>query len=248
MSRRTQILIRIIIVLAVLAGLMYAAYYFLTNYKIDPEKIIVEGNKHYTSSEIQEMVMEGPLGDNSMFLSLKYKNKKITDVPFVDAISVNVQSEDSIKINVYEKALAGYVKYLDRYVYFDKDGFVVESSVVPTEGIPHVTGIAFNSIEIGKKLGAEDADASIFDKTLDITKLMSKYNLVVDRINFSDNDEVTLYFGDVRVNLGNDSAHIEDKVMELPEIMQTLYGMSGALDMREYDETNGIYVFKKDAK
>ena len=246
MSRRTHLIINIVIALAVIAGILYAVYYVLTHYRIDPEKIVVEGNTHYTSSEIKDMVMDGPLGDNSLFLSLKYKNKKITDVPFVDAISVNVQSNDSIRIVVFEKALAGYVSYLDHYIYFDKDGYVVESSGVLTKGIPQVTGIAFNRVEIGKRLGSENGDLSIFDKTLDLTKLMTKYDLTVDRINFHDNGEVTLFFGNVRVNLGTDSQHLEDKVMNLPTFMDTLTGLSGVLDMREYDETNGIYVFTSD--
>ena len=94
--------------------------YFIEIYRVDPAKIYVDGNTHYTNQQIIDIVMDGPLGDNSVVLSLKYKNKKITDVPFVDAITVEVVSSDSIRIRVFEKALAGYVKYLDRYIYFDK--------------------------------------------------------------------------------------------------------------------------------
>ena len=41
---------------------------------------------------------------------------------------------------VYEKSVAGYVEYMGRYMYFDQDGIVVESSETRTEGIPQVTG------------------------------------------------------------------------------------------------------------
>lgn len=244
MSKTVRIVIRIVLALALAGGIAFLVYYLLHHYKIDPEKIIVEGNRHYTSAEIQDIVMSGRLGDNSLYLSIKYKNKKITGIPFVDAISVSVISNDSIKISVYEKALAGYVCYLDHYIYFDKDGYVVESSNILTPGIPQVTGITFNSVEIGKRLGTGETD--IFDRTLDLTKLMDKYNLVVDRIFFHDGGEVTLYFGGVRVNLGNDTAHIEDKVMNLPQFLQALVGKYGVLNMEEYDETNGIYVFTSD--
>jgi len=241
---RTRLIIGIVVALGLVAAALGGAYYLLTSYRIDPEKIVVEGNKHYSSKEISDMVMEGPLGDNSLVLSLKYKNKKITDVPFVDSISVSVTGHDSIRISVFEKALAGYVKYLDRYIYFDKDGYVVESSQVKTDGIPQVTGIAFSSIEIGKKLGSGDTD--YFSRTLDITKLMDKYDLKVDKIQFHDDGKITLCFGNVRVALGDDSAHIEDKVMDLPFFLENLVGKSGVLDMEEYDETSGIYVFKSD--
>ena len=180
MRRGTRLIIKIVVGLAIVAGILGGIYYLLTAYRIDPEKVTVEGNKHYSSEQISDMVMEGPLGDNSLVLSWKYKNKKITDVPFVDSISVSVPTKDSIKIVVFEKALAGYVKYLDRYMYFDKDGYVVESSNVLTEGIPQVTGIAFNSVEIGKKLGTGDGE--YFSRTLDITKLMDKYDLLCQSV------------------------------------------------------------------
>ncbi|MCR4618190.1 MAG: FtsQ-type POTRA domain-containing protein [Lachnospiraceae bacterium] len=244
MKRKRRVILGILVALALVAGLLGGVYYLITNYRIDPDKIIVEGNKHYSSKEITEMVMDGPLGDNSLILSWKYKNKKITDVPFVDSISVSVTGNDSIRITVFEKALAGYVKYLDRYIYFDKDGYVVESSSVKTEGIPQVTGIDFSSVEIGKKLGSGEGD--YFSRTLDITKLMSKYDLNVDKIYFHDEGEITLYFGNVRVSLGNDQTHIEDKVMDLPFFLENLEGKSGVLNMEEYDEIGGMYVFKSD--
>lgn len=244
MSKRTRIIVRIVLVLALVAGVLYAGYVFMTKYRINPDKIYVEGNTHYSNEEIQGMVMSGVLGDNSRYLSMKYKNKKITNVPFVDAISVSVLSDDSIRISVYEKALAGYVCYLDHYIYFDKDGYVVESSNILTPGIPQVTGINFNSVEVGKRLGTGETD--IFDRTLDLTKLMEKYELVVDRIYFHDGGKVTLYFGSIRVNLGNDTMHIEDKVMNLSQFLEKLHGKTGVLDMEEYDETNGIYIFTSD--
>ena len=75
--------------------------------------VYVEGNVHYTEDEIMEIVMSGPLGDNSLYLSLKYRDRGIQDIPFVDVMNVSILAPDTIKITVYEKALAGYVKYLD---------------------------------------------------------------------------------------------------------------------------------------
>ena len=243
---RLRVLLRIVFFLAVIAVLLGAAYYFLSHYRIDPNKTYVEGNDHYTADEIIDLVMTGPLGDNSIYLSLKYKDRKISDIPFVDAITVSVIDSDSVRISVFEKALAGYVKYLDHYVYFDKDGYVVESSNVMTAGIPQVSGLSFDSVEVGKKLGTEDG--GIFERTLDLTKLMNKYDLLVDKIYFHESGAVTLYFGNVRVSLGNDQKHLEDKIMDLPQFLEKLEGLSGILNMEKYDEDFGIYVFTKDAQ
>ena len=42
--------------------------------------VYVEGNVHYTEDEIKKIVMSGPLGNNSLYLSLKYRDRGIQDV------------------------------------------------------------------------------------------------------------------------------------------------------------------------
>lgn len=61
-------------------------------------------------------------------------------------MDVNVVSHDSIRITVYEKSLAGYVTYLGRYLYFDRNGMVVESSSEKIDDVPEVTGLSFDHI------------------------------------------------------------------------------------------------------
>ena len=146
------------------------------------------------------MVMEGHYGNNSLLLSLKYKDKSIVGVPFIEKMDVSVQDPHTIKIEVYEKALAGYVEYLERYMYFDKDGIVVESSKEKTAGIPMVTGLEFDHVILYEPLPVEDKE--IFTKILSITQLVNKYNLSVDRIYFGKDDSLTLYFEEVKVALG----------------------------------------------
>lgn len=207
--------------------------------------VYVEGNVHYTQEEIQELVMEGPLGNNSLFLSMKYKNRGVENVPFVDAMDVSILTPDTIKITVYEKALAGYVKYMDTYVYFDKDGYVVESSTVRTAGIPQVTGMELDYVVLGQPLPVKTEHENIFGRILDLTKLLNKYELAADKIYFHSNSSITLYFGDAKVALGSESERMEDKVMCLPQILPNLAEKSGTLHMEDYSE-KGDYTFKPD--
>ena len=99
------------------AGLLFAYNYIIANYTVTT--VYVEGNVHYTNEEIIELVMEGHYGNNSLLLSWKYKDKSVGGVPFVEKMDVSVMDPHTIKIEVYEKALAGYVEYLERYMYFD---------------------------------------------------------------------------------------------------------------------------------
>ena len=229
-------------VLLSLLGFLIAAYiYIINNYTVTT--VHVEGNIHYTNEEIMEMVMGGAYGDNSLLLSLKYRDKGIENIPFIEMMDVTVEARDTIRITVYEKALAGYVAYLGRYVYFDKDGIVVETSTEKTEGIPQVTGLKFDHVILHERLPVEKPD--VFAEILNITQQLDKYSMSADKIYFDANYQITLLFGEARVALGND-IYIEEKIMKLQYILPDLLGKSGVLDMREYSEDTKSYSFEQD--
>ena len=234
--------IKILILLIILAIILGIGYYVLDTYRI--ETVYVEGNVHYTEEEVKSIVMDGVLGDNSLYLSLKYKNRGVENIPFVDVMDVTILSPDTIKISVYEKALAGYIKYLDAFMYFDKDGYVVESSSVKTLGIPQITGLEFNHVVLGEKLPVENDE--VFNEILNLTMLINKYELVTDKIYFHSSGDVTLYFQDVKVAMGNEPDKLEDKIMLLPNFLAQLEGKSGTLQMENYDEDKGKFTFKPD--
>lgn len=225
--------------LALLAASLGVIYYLLDYYKI--ETVYVDGNVHYTQEEIKGIVMEGPLGNNSLYLSLKYKNKSITGVPFVAAMDVTVLAPDTIRISVYEKSLAGYIEYLGRYIYFDKDGTVVESSNVKTLGIPQITGLSFEHVIVGEPLPVENRD--IFYDILSVTQTLTKYELTAERIYFNSKEEMTIHFGDVRVEFGT-SSDLDEKIILLQNLMPKLEGKKGTLDIQNYGNNVKTYTFE----
>lgn len=238
-SKRTLILLSMLaFFLLILTG---TYIYIINNYTVTT--VHVEGNIHYTNEEIMEMVMGGRYGNNSLFLSLKYRDKGIDDVPFIETMDVTIEAKDTIRITVYEKALAGYVSYLGRYVYFDKDGIVVETSEEETQGIPQVTGFKFDHVILHEPLPVEKPE--VFDEILNITQQLDKYELSADKIYFDSDYQVTLIFGEARIALG-DSRDIDEKIMKLQYILPDLAGKSGTLDMREYSEDTKSYSFEQD--
>jgi len=226
--------------ICVLAAVLAGCYYIKSTYTV--RTVFVEGNVHYTEDEIKDIVMAGALGDNSLYLSLKYKNKGVEGIPFVDVMDVTILSPDTIRITVYEKALTGYVKYMGGYMYFDKDGDVVESSSVKTAGVPQITGLDFDYIVLGEKLPVKDEE--VFGSILNITKLLQKYELSADRIYFGRSGDITVYFGGVKAALGNDTVTLEEKLMLLPGLLPSLEGKEGTLQMQTYDGSSGKYTFK----
>ena len=206
--------------------------------------ITVEGNVHYSNDEIVAMVMKNKLDHNSLYLSMKYHKKGIVGIPFIEKMSVDIVSPDTIKITVYEKAVAGYIEYLGKYMYFDKDGIIVETSDVKTAGIPQVTGLQFDYVILHEKLPIEND--TMFQSILDITQLLTKYEISIDKIYFDQNNQMTLYFENIRVRLG-DISNIDDKIMRLKAILPELEGQKGILRMENYEEGMKNITFNKDS-
>ena len=77
-------------------------------------RVEVTGNEHYTTEEITRMVCSSDLEKNSIFLYLKNRFGGKEKIPFIEQMDVDIVSPTTVKIRVYEKAIAGYVEYLRR--------------------------------------------------------------------------------------------------------------------------------------
>lgn len=223
---------------ALLAGIYH---YITTAYEVTT--VYVDGNVHYTNEEVMELVMKGKYGKNSLYLSMKYKDKGVEGIPFIEKMDVNILAPNTIRISVYEKALAGYVEYLGRYMYFDRDGTVVESSAERTRGIPQVTGLRFDYVVVNEPLPVENDE--IFKRILDITQLLNKYELMADKIFFDSSYDLTLFFEDIRVTLGS-SSDIDQKIIRLKNILPELEGKSGTLQMENYTKDTKNITFHQE--
>ena len=189
------------------------------------------------------VIGDGFLAKNSIILSLKYRNKEIKDVPFIETMSVRILSPTTIKITIYEKAVAGYVEYMGQYIYFDKDGTVVESSDIRTEGIPQIMGMKFDHVVLWEKLPVSDEE--IFKNILDVSQLLEKYEIKVDKIYFDDDYNVTLYFDQARVKLGSFD-YIDEKIIRLKAILPELKGKKGVLKLQNFTVDSEYASFEED--
>lgn len=221
--------------------LVAALAFVLVHYHVTEVEVI--GNHHYTEEEIRDMVLKGNVTDNSLILSLRYRNKSIRDIPFIESMDVEVIGADSIRIMVYEKTLAGCVSYLGNYMYFDREGIVVESSAEPTDGVPEITGLHFDYVRLYEKLPVEKEE--VFQQILNLTQLLGKYEINADKIYFDHDMNVTLYFGQARVRIGG-AENIDEKIMQLSVMVPAIEGKSGVLDMSDFDENTKSLTFEPD--
>lgn len=201
-------------------------------------EVTVSGNDYYTKEQIVDFIMEDGYKRNTLYLYLKYKYLKHPEIPFVDTFEVTIDSFHSVTIRVYEKSIVGYVQYLGKNVYFDKDGIVVESSDALMEGVPMIGGLTFDQLAMYQPLNVEDPD--IFNTILNITQLLTKYDLDPDEIRFGSSDELYLQMKDVKVALGT-GEDLDEKVARLKQLESDLADKSGTLHMENYtDESTHI--------
>lgn len=216
------------------------------------EDITITGNEWYTSEEIEEKIFDkNRFSRNTVYQLISQMTDKKEEIPFVEDYKIVFNSPKSVETIIYEKSIVGYVKYMGNYMYFDKDGIVVDSSDKPLEGIPEITGLKFGSIVLYKKLPVEDE--KIFEDILNLTQILQTYGIRCDRIDYSGLREATLYLGDIKVVLG--SGDLTGKIAELsdmlPEIRTKMAEQGiqgGTLYLDSYDENagNAAYSFKRD--
>ena len=235
---------KLVIVLVIIVLILAGGWYVLTEYRVSV--VHVTGNSHYSDDEIRKMVISDTvLGRNSLYLKFKYRDKPIKDIPFIERMDVIFDSPDTVTIHVYEKTIAGYVEFLGKYMYFDREGIVVESSEDKEKGVPLVTGLKFNYCVVGKPLPVEDPE--VFQEVLSLTQLFTKYDIDADGIYFSDDKKITLYTGNIAVMLG-DMTYIDEKIMSLKNISADLEGKSGTLHLENYSESSwdSIVAFEEE--
>ncbi len=234
--KKLKWIIPLLILLIILGG---AAY--LSTFRI--KKITFEGNERVSAEEMEAYIFKSKYDKNPFLFYYKTKYEEQPQIPFVDRYDVEINSLDSITITVYEKNMIGCVKYMGSYLYFDKDGIVVESSDKSQKDIPLVTGIRFDYFILDSKLPVEKEN--IFDEILGITQQLDKYDIKVTKLNISSDMEISLYIDKVIVELGKDDDTMNDKIVDLSDMMSNLKDLSGTLDMKIYNSSQTGYTFKK---
>ena len=232
--RKIGLYILLILILLIAAGVFIVMNVFTV------ENVVVEGNELYSSTQIENMVLNDEYSWNSLYVDLKYRFVDIGEVPFVDTMEVSLDNPHTVHIKVYEKGMLGYlyINSIGQNAYFDKDGFVVETSTEVIDGVPKITGISCEEVVLYEKLQLENSD--ILRDLLNLTQTLKKYNLLPDEIQYDSNMEQVLYYGTIQVKIGSED-NLSQKVVRLSIILPQLDGLSGTLHLETWTpETTDI--------
>jgi len=235
-QRRKMIKMLICLVLVVSAAL------FL-RYGCRLATLEIEGSTYYDDETLEAWLCDDEWDRQSWFLymSLRFGEKPV--IPFIETLEVEYVDLHTLRIQVYEKEIVGCMPYMGEYVCFDKDGIMVGSVTEQREDVPVVTGIEYARIIYNEPVDTPEKE--IFRTILNVTQLIQKYAIAVDRIDFNYDREITLYIGQVRVLLGKKEQY-DEAISVLPGILEESDGLKGVFHMEDYSQKNQKVIFMQE--
>ena len=207
-------------------GILVAVIIFFSYYKVD--SVEIRGTSHYTDEEVKNMVLRGPMASNSVLAPLIYSTTNTDDIAYVDAFKVTQLNRNTICISVKEKKAVGCIRYLDSYIYFDRNGIFVEGSQNRDETVPYFDGIQVNSIVMDEKLDIRGD--TVLNTAVALSTIFQKNDMIPDHIQFDSSYSISLIYGDVTVQLGKD-VDLEEKMNRVIAILPQIQGKKGILHM-----------------
>ncbi len=236
--KRKKIAVTFLIILLLIAA---AALIVVKVFRVD--KVEVEGNELYDAKVIEKAVLNDKYSWNSLYVFLKYRFVDTKEVPFVDTMEVTLKDPQTLHIKVYEKGMMGYlyIDAIDENAYFDKDGFVVETSSKVIDGTPQIIGIDCNKVVLYEKLPIGSAKLR---EILTLTQALKRNKLIPDSITYGVANEPVLTYGKIKVEMGSLEL-LTQKVERLAKIKPSLEGMEGTLHLENWTEETTNIVFDK---
>lgn len=237
LKKKKKSIWKILLIIAAAAVLVVVIAFFV--FRVT--KIEYSGSNHYTDEELSDAIFSNEYPNSLFYFLFQRKNQKT--IPFVQKYEVNISWPDKMNVTIYEKPIIGYVSYMGCFMYFDKDGIVVESSTQALEGVPQITGLDFKSIVLNQKL--QVSDQSVFSTILEFTQAFDKYGMDVDKIHFDSDDSITLNVGEVKVLMGTTTDYT-DRLYKFKEIAPKLSGLKGTLHLENYSKDTEDVIFKRE--
>lgn len=240
-KKRRRIELVIFLIFLLLAGIAV-----LVVWKVfTVQNVVVEGNELYSDEQIKLLVLNDEYSWNSLYVVAKHQLMDMGDVPFVDTMEVTLKDPHTLYVSVYEKGILGcfYIDAIGQNAYFDKDGFVVETSTEQIPDVPKVTGISCSQVVLYEKLPLEQAQ--VLGELLNLTQLLKKYDLLPQEIHYDMDLKPVLTYGGIRIVVGSEE-YLTQKVVRLSAILPQLSGLTGTLYLDTWTPDTTDIVFERD--
>ncbi len=210
------------------------------------EQVVVDGNELYDAEQIEQLVLEDEYSWNSLYLYLKYQLTDVGEIPFIDAMEVSLDDPHTVRVTVYEKGILGsfYIDAIGQNAYFDKDGFVVETSEEVREEVPRITGVSCAEVVLYEKIPLEQP--RMLDELLALTQTLKKYDILPQEIHYDARMNPTLlYSNGISVVVGS-SEYLTQKIVRLSALLPQVAGLKGTLYLDTWTPDTTDITFRRE--
>lgn len=151
-------------------------------------------------------------------LNAKFKLKKNN---YIKNVKIKKVYPSKIIFEIEERDLAGYIPYVNDYLYIDKDGFVVDIKPNYTENLPIIEGVEFDKFILGETLEIDDKET--FKIVMKFTNALNgkEINQDILKIDVSNLEDIHLHIKGIDVIFGN-GEDINLKINTLIEVFKNI--------------------------
>lgn len=197
-NRRNRKILFTLFLLCVLACILMFAPWFKIN------KITVEGTEKVTKQAVISASTIG-YGRNVFRTSIKKAEKGIRKLPYVNEVKITRKFPATIKIQITECAVYGYIKTSNSYIYVDKNGKMLEESKNPPKtAVPLIDKFNPEKFAAGQPLKSKDPGKEQYIKDLFAVfsgnNMISRITLIsipdTDNLSFTIDNKLEVYVGE----------------------------------------------------
>ncbi|MCR4605014.1 MAG: hypothetical protein K5639_03350 [Eubacterium sp.] len=210
-------------------------------FKIDT--VTVEGNTFFSNNEVEQTYSSKWWQKNMLTYFIFNKLGADTDPEYVRESEVTFPEFRAVHIKIYEKSILAGVKYANHYIYFDKDGMVLETTDKPKDGIAYFVSDDITDFSLYQTISTGRQD--LLSQMINLAGRLTYYKIDWDTVEIDKEGKATLKTDKVSVLLGRKNDY--DEVLSvLPDVLKTAVATKkkGEIDLTNY-KPGATIIFKK---
>ena len=224
------------VITGVLLVLLFCIFFFRV------KRVTIEGNTYYSQTDMAERFQSNILQRNVLSFWLLDKCSLTPNLTFVREYEVSYPNMNEIHIKLYEKTIVAGIAYSNQYIYFDKDGMVLQSTKRPAAGIPLFETKNLTTFTLYEKVQMEDEE--LLTQIMNLANLFQHYKIQWDKVQFDENDNAILTIGKIRVLLGKKDNY-DEEISALSSVLENnskKENQEGTFDLRNHQVGGDIIL------
>ena len=206
--------------------------------------ISVEGNVHYTDSEIIQAI-DIEEGDNIFFFDrFAALSRVFAKLPYIEEVAIERSLPNKVKITVSESEALAYIVLGDEYWTIDHSCKILgKATTDELSNLVPIEGISPGTLMIGETLQTVDGDNELVAYISEVLYQLEErgLNRMVGNVDFSNKNHVEFTYGDKYTVRIGDAAYTEHKfAMFVSVLSQLLPGDVGIIDLSDANTAHFI--------